>query len=54
MLVQHLPHDFADRTGRADHRNAWHHAWVPFVSEENAPQLSHVTPPRPFDKSEEF
>src|SRR5207248_1185236 len=32
MLVQHLPHDFADRTGRADHRNAWHHAWDPFVS----------------------
>ena len=25
VLVEHLPHDFADRTGRADHRNAWQH-----------------------------
>ena len=25
VLDQHLPHDFADRTGRADHRNAWQH-----------------------------
>ena len=30
MLVQHLPHDFADRTGRADHRNAWQHGTSPF------------------------
>jgi hypothetical protein len=27
VLDEHLPHDFADRPGRADHRNAWHHAW---------------------------
>ena len=33
MLVEHLPHDFADRTGRADHRNAWQHLTVPFISE---------------------
>ena len=26
VLDQHLPHDFADRTGRADHRNAWNHS----------------------------
>ena len=26
VLRENLPHDFADRTGRADHRNAWHHA----------------------------
>ena len=30
MLVQHLPHDFADRTGRADYRNAWQHRNCPF------------------------
>src|SRR5262249_6808084 len=30
----HLPHDFADRTGRADHRNAWQHGTRPFVSGE--------------------
>jgi hypothetical protein len=31
MFVQHLPHDFADRPGRADHCNAWQHLWVPFI-----------------------
>jgi hypothetical protein len=25
VFRQHLTHDFADRTGRADHRNAWDH-----------------------------
>jgi len=34
VLGQHLPHDFADRTGRADHRNAWQHGTGPFVRGE--------------------
>src|SRR5262249_1182222 len=33
VLFQHPPHDLADRTGRTHHRNAWHHAWAPFVKE---------------------
>ena len=28
VLDEHLPHDFADRTGRADYRNAWQHEWT--------------------------
>ena len=32
VLVEHLPHDFADRTGRADHRNADSHDSSPFSS----------------------
>ena len=30
VFRQHLPHDLADRTGRADYRNAWHHRRKPF------------------------
>ena len=33
VLVEHLPHDFADRAGRADYRNAWQHRNRPFVQE---------------------
>src|SRR5262249_5239908 len=35
MLAEHLPQDLADRTGRADYRNAWHHARIPFVNRES-------------------
>ncbi len=33
LLVEHLPHDFADRTGRTDHCNADSHGTCPFSRE---------------------
>src|SRR5262249_30849595 len=34
---EHLPHDFADRTGRADHRNARKHGNRPFCRKTGEP-----------------
>jgi hypothetical protein len=47
VLDQHLPHDFADRTGRADHRNAWQHVRGPFVNGEQDRQSLHDRMERP-------
>jgi hypothetical protein len=35
VLLDHLAHDFADRTGRADYRNAWQHDISPFPNGGN-------------------
>ena len=40
MLDQYLTHDFADRTGRADHRNAWQHERRPFVKGDGQDTVS--------------
>ena len=42
---QHLPHDFADRTGRTDYRNARNHAHCPFMQDGNkTPDLNTESP----------